>query len=220
VLEEAHRRLVEAAAESAADLVRLQSAPARENARRDDPAGEPAAASETKTATAVVERPRSEASASSDLDPVFAERLREIALACHVARRPLGLVAIEVCRYVETVFALGEEGARALMRAVAADCERLDHDGAACFETGEARFALVLPDCDRSQAVGYGNELVRRFRERGSRLKHATAIGVGVATAAVVSRNFRCHELAASALRCLAASIRSGANCVKTIEIF
>jgi GGDEF domain-containing protein len=141
--------------------------------------------------------------------------------ACRQQRTSLSLLLVGLGDPEEVVFHGGPAGLDRALAQVRAACRKLDHPGASCFAHGEAGFALILPDCDRRQAVQLGGELadrLRRLHERGQG-HPAPGVSVGVATVCVPPRNFPAGDLLSGAERCLYASQASG-GVVKSIEIY
>ena len=86
------------------------------------------------------------------------------------------------------------------------------------------QLAVILPDCERRQAVSLANNVVASsatFNDADdqSRAVHAMMLSAGVATVAAVPKNFDPWRLVESAERCLYAARQSNSNSVKSIEI-
>jgi len=84
--------------------------------------------------------------------------------------------------------------------------------------------AVILPDCERRQAVAIANEVMAGFtaeasEDATSRAVHTTLLSAGVATVAAVPKNFDPWKLVECAERCLYAARQSNTNAVKSIEI-
>ncbi len=101
---------------------------------------------------------------------------------------------------------------------VRAFCDELDCPGAACLPFGNAGFALVLPDCDRNEAVEWGHRLIDRATAAASG-GYSVQASVGVASVAMPPKNFAHETLLSSADRCLYGARASGRSTVKSIEI-
>jgi PleD family two-component response regulator len=86
------------------------------------------------------------------------------------------------------------------------------------------QFAVILPDCDRRQAVDASNELVAGVRDAASLSVASCAavatVSIGVASVALPPKNFPAAELIRAAERCLGGARLSGGNAVKSIEIY
>ncbi len=85
----------------------------------------------------------------------------------------------------------------------------------ACVPLSGASIGLVLPDCDRSQAVRLGNQVAENIRAGAP-----FTVGIGAATVSLPPKNFSPESLLEGAERCLYGSHASGGNLVKSIEIY
>ena len=174
----------------------------------------------TKGAPAHPARAGDTAEAPDEIDPALLGRLSAAAAICRQARCDLSLLLVEIDRYEELVFAQGEAGAWQVFQTLETACRSLDFPRANWLQLGDARLAVVLPDCDRSSAVEAGNELLRQIRCAPECGMFAATISVAACTAAVPPRNFLPRGLVQRAERCLYAAQSSGGNCLKSIEIY
>jgi len=186
-------------------------------------AGEPspvAPASDALPAAA----PRSGAAAVAEADPGLLGHLAATVIACRQARCAISLLLVELNDVDELVLTRGLEGFAKLRRVLGTTCRSLDHPRQVCLPHGDAGFALIFPDCDRSQAVHLGNlviDRVRRLTSIGHREpRPPLGVSVGVATVSLPPKNFPADELFAAADRCLYGSRSSGGGVVKSIEIY
>ena len=86
------------------------------------------------------------------------------------------------------------------------------------------QLAVVLPDCERRQAVALANEAIAHVAslaegENATQTVHTATLSAGVATVAAVPKNFDPWRLVESAERCLYAARSCSNNAVKSIEI-
>jgi len=155
-------------------------------------------------------------------DPGLLDRLAVASGACRQCRRPLSLLLVQLERSRELVPADGLDGFQRRLGALEQACARLDQPGASCLPYGEAGFALVMPACERGEAVGIGHRLIDEVGRvpRRSQGLSAAGVSVGVATVAMPPKNFAHEELLAAADRCLYGSLASGGGVVKSIEIY
>ena len=167
---------------------------------------------------------RTATSAAVPADPGTLGQLSASVAACRRNRCPLSLMLAELDDVEEVAFAHGVAGLGNLRRLLEAACRGLDHGCAICLPHGEAGFAVVLPDCDRSSAIELGHQLLERVKHllTDGVAARAGAIGVsiGVATLSLPSKNFPPNDLFESAARCLYGSHASGGGVVKSIEIY
>lgn len=155
------------------------------------------------------------------------ELIEHVAVAareCRNSRRPLSLILLRLEPPADDSFALGTAGYEVLFRELERGCRQLDHDGATCVPGSPGGLALILPDCERRQAVEYGNQLSRELRRwvrdaRWTGRVPEVIVSVGAATIALPPRNFSPDDMVDAACRCVYAS-RSSAGVVKSIEIY
>jgi len=131
---------------------------------------------------------------------------------------------VRLDRTDELMLTRGIEGFRRLLRFLRTVCESVDHSTLTCTPSGEAGFALILPDCERRQAIQTGNQLIGQFRRlapgNGDAERRAVSISIGLATVSLPPKNFPAQDLFTAADRCLYGSAASGGNVVKSIEIY
>jgi HD-like signal output (HDOD) protein/GGDEF domain-containing protein len=267
LLAEAHRQLVEVAAEVAGDMVRQScfgSTPESETEALladlavlselitqvpDDsnrsPAREdvsPPALESTPTAgsqpcpevklkarpvvaeTAIAPSLRTATSAAISADPGTLGQLAAAVAACRRNRCPLSLMLAELDDVDGLAFAYGVDGLGNLRGLLQTACSGLDHDCAICLPHGEAGFAVVLANCDRSSGIELGHQLLEQVKHLSANVAAPTltpiGVSIGVATLSLPSKNFPPEDLFESAARCLYGSHASGGGVVKSIEIY
>src|SRR4029077_2572624 len=102
-------------------------------------------------------------------------------------------------------------------------CGRIDHSRLIQMPVREARFVLLLPNCDRPAAGEFGHQLLDEIRRLAPSQTDATrvrlGVSVGVATVAMPAKNFSPSELLESAERCLHGAQLSGGNTIKSIDV-
>ncbi len=157
-------------------------------------------------------------------DPGLIGRLTAAVATCRNYRAPLSLLLVEIDHYDTILVSHGGLGAERIVQAVGSVCRAVDHPHSACVQTREIQFAVVLPNCDRRQAVSLANELLERGRAitaaHSSDSSATTTLSVGVSSVATPPKNFAASDLARSAERCLTGARLSGGNSVKSIEIY
>ena len=94
-----------------------------------------------------------------------------------------------------------------------------------CEATHPCRRVLVLPNCERHEAVRVAEEtigrigkMVEQLQAQGTALKYIAS--AGVASVALPPKNFPPQDLLETAQRCLSAAQSSGASVVKSLEIY
>ncbi len=144
--------------------------------------------------------------------------------ACRNSRCPLSLLLLRLEPPADEHFVPGSAGYEVLLRELERACRGLDHYCAICRPSAPGGFALILPDCERRQAVEYGNYLTDQLRCRMRESQWAgrapeVILSVGAATIAVPPPNFFPADMVEAASRCVYAS-RSSGGVVKSIEIY
>jgi HD-like signal output (HDOD) protein/GGDEF domain-containing protein len=157
-------------------------------------------------------------------DPGLVGRVAAAVATCRQARRSLSLLVVELDQYEDLLITSGRQAAERLVEQLGAQCRRIDHRGAVVVQSRDLQYAVILPDCDRRQAVDVSNELVAGVRDSASSsLASPTAVAsvsIGVASVALPPKNFPAAELIRAAERCLSGARLSGGNAVKSIEIY
>ena len=97
-------------------------------------------------------------------DPGLVGRVATAVAACRRTRSSLSLLLVEIDQYDELLITCGPEATEKLVREVGAACRWIDHEGAVVFQSREVQFAVILPDCERRQAVDLSNDLLARLR--------------------------------------------------------
>jgi HD-like signal output (HDOD) protein/GGDEF domain-containing protein len=161
---------------------------------------------------------------TAEIEPGLLGRLEAAVAESRRKRCGLSLIFVELNQADKLVLTRGVEGFQRLLRQLELFCQELEHPSMRVIPSGEAGYALVLPDCDRRQAMQLGNQLISSVRRLADREKldvePALSIHVGAATVTLPPKNFPAHDLIESADRCLYGSRASGGNVMKSIEIF
>ena len=164
------------------------------------------------------------ASATIPADPGTLAQLSAAVAACRRSRCALSLMLAELDDVDGLAFTYGVDGLGDLRRLLESACRGLDHGFTICLPHGEGGFAVVLPNCERSQAIELGHQLldqVRHFPTQGAAGMGATiGVDIGVATLSLPPKNFPPEDLFEGAARCLYGSHSSGGGVVKSIEIY
>ncbi len=155
-------------------------------------------------------------------DPGLLGRLQRAMAACRNQQCELSLVLLEVDDYDHLLVMQGPDRTGRLMAAIKHAAEQLSDVLCECVLVSDTRCAVVLPECDRQQAV----RLARTFLDampmwlldRGE-VDTMITCSAGAATLAIVTRSSRCEDLMDAADRCLFAARRSGGSVVKSIDV-
>lgn len=156
-------------------------------------------------------------------DAALLARLRVAVSACRQIRSALSLLLIEIDRYDELTFQGGDTMSASVVLRLESLCRGLEHPGLMCQRMREARFGVILPKCDRRQAVEIGNQLRLRLRNSVASARELAAgpltISIGISAVNVPPRNFASEDLVESADRCLRGVASSGGDGLKSIEL-
>ncbi len=161
--------------------------------------------------------------AGDSIDPGFLGRLQGAAAACRQARSPLSLLLISIDAFDEVVLRCGASGAEELVTAMQGWCKALDCGGSNVIRLHDAELAMIAPGCDRQGGVGLANQLVRNAAQWAGERRPGggmLTLSIGLASVALVPKNFPVADLITSAGRCLSAAQMSGGGAIKSIEIF
>jgi GGDEF domain-containing protein len=158
-----------------------------------------------------------------EADSGLTDRLAASVAAARQARRPLTLLLIDLDQSGDALFHFGPRGFGDSLDRLRSTCHSLDHPYATVARYREYGLALILPDCDRQQAVQLGNQLLDDVRQSTSASGMdcpGVTVNVGAATVSLPPRNFPPSDLLSAAERCLYGSHTSGGGVLKSIEIY
>jgi len=164
------------------------------------------------------------AAAPSTNDPGILGHVASAIANCRKSRCAISLALVELDDYESLFLTHGVDGAfQTVERLRSALAILLDGEGH-LLQADDARFAVILEDCDRQQAVTLIRNLVQGVRRwsanhtgnRGS----IRSISAGLATLSMPPKNFPTHELLDSAQRCLDGVKLSGGDSVKSLDIY
>lgn len=248
-LARAHAGLAEAASSAAEDLLRCElekvqqevqalSAIAGRALRREvlhGPAGNPSPlrepppplhskGAERQTALDEATALSRQRTTDGQPDPLVLERLSMAVATCRQARVPLSLLLLELVAADQWVAHAGPGAFGRTVNLLESVCGTLEHPNSTVLPWGEARFAVILPDCDRRLGVELGHQVLDAMRR--AMAKGAVpggilpAIAAGVASVAMLPKNFPPQDLWNAAQRCLNGSRACGGGVVKSIEIY
>ncbi len=155
-------------------------------------------------------------------DPGLKGRIERTNAVCCRRQCELSLVLLEVDDYEYLLLTHGPDRTIRLMATVKQAMEHLCDVACECLLVSDARCAVVLPDCDRQQAVSLARSFLDTIPasvcDSGASDSLITC-SVGVATLANPTRSSRPDDLIDAADRCLFAARRSGGAVVKSIDV-
>jgi len=159
--------------------------------------------------------------ADSLLPCTFTEKLTLAVGNCRCKRVPLSVMLVEI--HGGQLDEAHQQQLAAQMFETA--CRVVDVVGKQTEVLSTRRWALILPGCERQQAVRYAHELLHRMARTLQRFDvredlPQPIMSAGVASVALPPKNFPPLDLQAAAERCLAAAQSNEASIVKSLEIF
>jgi HD-like signal output (HDOD) protein/GGDEF domain-containing protein len=156
--------------------------------------------------------------ADSANDATLRAKILSAALLCRQRRQELSLLLFEVDSFDQLVVLRGATATDRVRDYLIDACRLTDAIQQFPLELTAARFAVVLPGCDRPAAADAGHVLLRQARNAPE--CGAISLSIGASTVAVPAKNFDPVDLIRSAERCLRAAQLSGGNCFKSIEAY
>ncbi len=143
---------------------------------------------------------------------------------CRQERCPLSLLLVELDAYEKLVLAQGSDAAENVVRLLKVVTAAFCKTRGASLRAGDARFAVILEDYDRRQAVEAADQLVRGLhrwsQDRADEGDPLITVSIGVATVAMPPKNFPATDLLEAVERCLYGAKASGGNGLKSIDIY
>jgi hypothetical protein len=134
----------------------------------------------------------------------------------------LSVVLLQVDEFPDLLMRRGPESASHFSSALRTGVHLLCELPCECLLVEDARLAILLPNCDRQQAVATTRTLTEQLAswlvERGE-AGAPLAFSAGVATLATPTRHSRADDLLEAAERCLFAAMKSGGRVVKSIDV-
>jgi HD-like signal output (HDOD) protein/GGDEF domain-containing protein len=199
-------------------LQRLATAPGQPSDSNPDLATQMAEASES---TAGV--PQVIAVKKSINDPGMIGRITAAIANCRKSRCAISLALVELDDYESLFLTCGLDGVYQVVDQLRLALLDLLGDDGQLVPADDARFAVILENCDRQQGVLLIRHLVQGVRrsstdDTGNR-GCIRSISAGLATLSMPPKNFRTNDLIESAQRCLDGAKSSGGDSVKSIDI-
>ncbi len=133
---------------------------------------------------------------------------------CRSMRQPLSVVLLEV----ETETEPSKRDEPLISHVLDVACHGIDCEGLSVEVLTPCRRAIVLPGCERQEAVRHSQTTIEVVETALAGLKGVA--DAGVASVALPSKNFPPLSLLETAERCLSAAQTNGASVVKSLEIY
>jgi HD-like signal output (HDOD) protein len=146
---------------------------------------------------------------------------------CRARRNELSLLLVESNTVNVLVFP-EEDILPRIRRALESECRAYGLADAQLLSITACQLAVILPGCERRQAVALANEVLAQFvevtpksasKQDAPQAVQTLVVSAGVATATAIPKNFDPWRLVESAERCLYAARSSNTNTVKSIEM-
>jgi HD-like signal output (HDOD) protein/GGDEF domain-containing protein len=175
-------------------------------------------------ATATVACPPARAGVSNALSVEMRTHVARALMNCRQGRQALSLVLVEIDHFAALARTLGPVVAEQRVADLGQICGGCDLPGASLVQARQACFALILPDCDRGEAVAVADDILHCVRQepgqRPGTVGNGFSVSVGAATVPLPPKNFRVDDLIDSASRCLSTAQLSGGNTLKSIGVY
>lgn len=143
---------------------------------------------------------------------------------CRKSRCPISLALIELDDYESLFLTCGLEGVFQTVDQLRSTLLVLLAGEGHLLEADDARFAVILENCDRQQGITLIRNLVQGVRRwsaiHASKSGSMRSISAGLATLSMPPNNFPTRDLIDSAQRCLDGAKSSGGDSVKSIDIY
>ncbi|NOZ40701.1 MAG: HDOD domain-containing protein [Planctomycetes bacterium] len=151
----------------------------------------------------------------------FSEQLTLTIGHCRSRRQPVSLLLLEMGGESSS----DAQGRPVLGQVLEMASRSINVPNMICEVINPCRRVLVLPKCDRHEAVRFAEETLRRvekmvlhLEQQGTVLKYIAS--AGVASVSLPPKNFPPQDLLETAGRCLSAAQSSGTCVVKSLEIY
>lgn len=222
ILARAHAQMSQVAMDSLADILGGQTArgaqvdrhPLRE-AVEQFASGQPVQSPRTVASIAAAAR-------SATPDPGLLGRIGDAIATTRARHCELSLVLLQVDAFSDLLVRRGPEFAAHLGSALRTGVHLLCELPCECLLVEDARLAILMPHCDRQQAVATTRSLIEGLAnwlvERGEAGAPVT-FSAGVAALATPTRHSRADDLLDAAERCLFAAVQSGGRVIKSIDV-
>jgi HD-like signal output (HDOD) protein/GGDEF domain-containing protein len=155
-------------------------------------------------------------------DPGLFGRVEAAIAGCWARQHEMSLILLELDNYAQLLISVGPERLSQIIAAMPDGMSALCDVPYECLLIREARYAILLPDCDRQQAVAVARSLVDHLPDwllEQTGLTAPLALIAGVAALAAAGRNSHPEDLINAAERCLFAAKSSGGRVVKSIDV-
>ncbi|MHB0957327.1 MAG: sensor domain-containing diguanylate cyclase [Pirellulaceae bacterium] len=155
-------------------------------------------------------------------DPGLCGRIASAITACRTRQQELSLVLLEIDDYADMMVRRGPESTSRMVASLRRAIPSLCDVPCDCLLLGDSRFAVLLRDCDRRQAIGVARSLIDRIADWAvdeGESDTPLATSAGVAALAIPTRHSRSEDLIDAADRCLFAAKTPGGRVVKSIDV-
>ncbi len=162
--------------------------------------------------------PRSE----STCDPGLQGRIAVAITSCAARQRELSLALLELDNYENLLVMFGPDRLAELIRAMCRAIQTLSDLPCESLIVSDTRVAVVLPDCDRQQAVHLArtlNDAIPVWLLEQGEADLTLSFSIGISSLATPTRSSRPSALIEAADRCLFAARRTSGSVIKSIDV-
>lgn len=160
---------------------------------------------------------------SQDLSPPdFEERVRTTISVCRARRQELSLILLEIENHENLLLIHGGQHMSRVGACIKQAFQSLADTPCECVSVSDARVAVVLPGCERQQAVNLArsfNRAVPTWLCEKYKIDTVLAFSTGISALSLPTRSSQPQDLIDAADRCLFAAKRAGGNVVKSIDV-
>ncbi|MFW6171370.1 MAG: HDOD domain-containing protein [Planctomycetota bacterium] len=167
-------------------------------------------------------RPHAEASRQDLAGADLEGRVMAALSVCRARHQELSVILLEIDNPENPVLVHGVERIRRVSVRMKQAVQSLADTPCECVAAGNARIAVVLPGCERQQAVSLArsfNRAVPAWLRQQGEIDVVLSFSAGIAALAMATRSSQPKDLIDAADRCLFAAKRAGGNAVKSIDV-
>lgn len=155
-------------------------------------------------------------------DPGLHGRIAAAIAQCRARQRELSLMLAEIDNFENLIMLFGPDRIMRLVAAVSQAIQSLSDIPCECLVISDTRVAVVLPDCDRQQALCLARTLsdaVPAWLVEQGKVETHISFSTGIASLATPTHSSRPDKLIDAADRCLFAARQSGGGVIKSIDV-
>jgi diguanylate cyclase (GGDEF)-like protein len=141
---------------------------------------------------------------------------------CRARQDELSVILLEIEDYDDLLLTKGPDRMMQVTACLRQITQSLSDNACECMVVGDGRVAVILPGCERQQAVNLARVLsdaAPTWLCKHGKMDTPLSLSAGVASLATPTRSSRPEDLISAADRCLFAAKGSGGSVVKSIDV-